>query len=252
MTFDRIIAVRNTRTVYKDGDRAIKLFLSAREKAAAFREGSRLVQAESLGLPVPTLREITGVEGGWAIVTDFIEGKTMAQVLLEDPEQTEACMDLFLSAQEDIFSRRCPDLPSFSEQARRALLAADLSETMREKLLSLVWQLPQEDTVCHGEFEPSNVLLTRDGGVCLLDWSEATRGPRKADMAWTWLLLRMNGFARAAKRYRAASRCMGDLDEDEFDRWAALAAAVHLSGANARRRSFLLSYVENGVEEERT
>lgn len=250
MRFDRIIAVRNARTVFKDDDRAIKLFLSAKEKAAVFGEGSRLVLAESLGLPVPPLREITQVEGGWAIVTEYIEGKTMAQVLLEDPKQTEACVDLFLSVQEDLHSRRCPALPSFSDQARQALLAADLPETLREQLLSLVWQLPREDTVCHGDFEPSNILLTQGGDVRVLDWAEATRGPRKVDMAWTWLLLRMNGFERAAKRYRTevCRRC--GFAEDEFMRWIALAAAVHLSAVNARERSFLFPYAQMGLNEE--
>ena len=40
----------------------------------------------------------------------------------------------------------------------------------------------------HGDLHPGNVILSRHGPV-LIDWSNATLGPRAADVAETWVLL---------------------------------------------------------------
>ena len=95
MKLDKIIAIRNAKTVYRDGDSAIKVFDEGYSKADVLNEALNQARVEDTGLFIPKVREVTKIEGKWAIVTDFIEGKTLAQMMEEDPAGKEAYMDRF-------------------------------------------------------------------------------------------------------------------------------------------------------------
>ena len=36
--------------------------------------------------------------------------------------------------------------------------------------------MPKHNKVCHGDFNPSNVIIAEDGPPYILDWSHATQG----------------------------------------------------------------------------
>ena len=36
--------------------------------------------------------------------------------------------------------------------------------------------MPKHNKVCHGDFNPSNVIITDDGTPYIIDWSHATQG----------------------------------------------------------------------------
>ena len=78
MKLDRIIAVRTGKTIYRDGDRVIKVFDSDYSKADNLNEALNQARIEETGLAIPKVIEVTMVDGKWAIVTEYIEGKTMA------------------------------------------------------------------------------------------------------------------------------------------------------------------------------
>ena len=69
------IAERKTKTVYRDGNKTIKLFIENYSKAAILNEA--LIQArveEKTDLNMSRLLEVTKIENRWALVTEFIEG----------------------------------------------------------------------------------------------------------------------------------------------------------------------------------
>ena len=87
MKLEKVIAVRTNKTVYRDGDQAVKVFDSDYSKADVLNEALNQARVEETGLNVPALREVTKVDGRWAIVSDFVPGKTMAQLMTEQPER---------------------------------------------------------------------------------------------------------------------------------------------------------------------
>ena len=44
------------------------------------------------------------------------------------------------------------------------------------------------DKVCHGDFNPSNVIVAKNGKMSVVDWAHATQGNASADAAMTYLL----------------------------------------------------------------
>ena len=74
MNLEKIIAIRNAKTVYKDGDNCVKVFNADYSKADILNEALNQARVEELSLNVPKIKEITKVEGKWAIVTEYIKG----------------------------------------------------------------------------------------------------------------------------------------------------------------------------------
>ena len=87
MRLDRIIAVRNDKTVYKDRNRCLKVFRSGYSKADVLSEALNQARAEQVGIPVPKIREIAVIDGKWTIVSDYVTGKTLARLLVEEKEK---------------------------------------------------------------------------------------------------------------------------------------------------------------------
>ena len=75
MKLDRIIAVRTGKTVYRDGDKVIKVFDSEYSKADILNEALNQARIEETGLNIPKVLEVTMIDGKWAIITEYIEGK---------------------------------------------------------------------------------------------------------------------------------------------------------------------------------
>ena len=74
MKLDRIIAVRNNKTVYRDGDLCLKVFDNTYSKAQVLNEALNHALVEETGLNVPKLREVTVIDGKWTIITDYVGG----------------------------------------------------------------------------------------------------------------------------------------------------------------------------------
>ena len=99
MKLDNVIAVRKDKTIYRDGDKTIKVFNENYSKADILNEALNLARVEETGLNVPKIEEVGMVEGKWCIVTDFIEGKTLAQASIDNPDMEGEYMKLFVEVQ---------------------------------------------------------------------------------------------------------------------------------------------------------
>ena len=78
MKLDRVIAVRNNKTIYRDGDRCIKVFNAEYSKADILSEALNQARVEETGIKIPKVLEVTMIDGKWAIVSEYIKGKTLA------------------------------------------------------------------------------------------------------------------------------------------------------------------------------
>ena len=81
MNLDRIIAVRNTKTIYRDSSKCYKVFNKDYSKADVLNEALNQARVEQTGLAIPKILEATMIDGKWAIVSEFIEGKTLATLM---------------------------------------------------------------------------------------------------------------------------------------------------------------------------
>lgn len=188
MNLDRVIAVRNNKTVYRDGNKALKVFDADYSKADILNEALNQARVEETGLNIPRILEVTTMEDGkWVIVSDFIKGKTLAQLMEEHPEKHDQYLEEFVELQMHVHAMKAPDLNKLKDKMNRKISQAELDATTRYDLHTRLEGMPKHNKVCHGDFNPSNIIITEDGTPYILDWSHATQGNASADVARTYL-----------------------------------------------------------------
>ena len=244
MKLDRIIAVRNSKTVYRDGDRCVKVFNNEYSKADVFNEALNQARIESIGLNIPHVLEVTMVDGKWAIVSEYIKGKTLAQLMNEYPEKKEEYLELLVDLQLSVHNKKSPLLNKQKDKMDRQISAAQLDSTTRYELHMRLEGMPTHNKVCHGDFNPSNILIAEDGTPYILDWPHATQGNASADVARTYLLFWLEGDISGAKRYLELFCAKSNTAKQYVQKWMPLVAAAQSVKGNQKEREFLLSWVD--------
>ena len=96
LNFDNPIMERKTKTVYKDGDKTIKLFVENYSKADILNEALNQSRVEEgTDLNIPKLLEVSKVENRWALVSEHIEGTPLDKLMEQNPEKTDEYMNIF-------------------------------------------------------------------------------------------------------------------------------------------------------------
>lgn len=245
MNTDKVIAVRTTKTVYRDGDKVIKVFDEHYSKADILNEALNQARVEETGLDIPKLREVTKVNGRWAIVMDYIKGKTLAQLMAENPDKTDEYLNRFVDLQLEIHSKRAPLLNKLKDKMNRKISEADLTATIRYDLHTRLEAMPKHNKVCHGDFNPSNVIISdEDGKAYIIDWSHATQGNASADAARTFLLFTLDGNAALADKYLNLFCLKSDTAKQYVQKWIPIVAASQLVKGKPEEREFLLHWVD--------
>src|SRR5687767_14534112 len=72
---------------------------------------------------------------------------------------------------------------------RRILESPHVPPAARERVLSILRELPDGDRLCHFDFHPANVI-TDGKELTVIDWPGACRGDPLADVAATTIVLR--------------------------------------------------------------
>ena len=243
MKLEKIIAVRNNKTIYRDGDKCIKVFNEGFSKADVLNEALNQARIEGTGLNIPKILEVTMIEGKWAIVSEFIKGKTLAQLMEEDPEKKDEYLALLVDLQLEMHSKTCAHLNKLKDKMNRKISESNLDATTRYDLYTRLEGMPKHKKVCHGDFNPSNIIITEDGTPYILDWSHATQGNASADAARTYLLFWLNGDIEGAKKYLDLFCEKSNTAKQYVQKWMPIVAASQSVKGNEHEREFLLSWV---------
>lgn len=244
MKLDNVIAVRKNKTVYRDGEYCIKVFSTDYSKADVLNEALNTARIEETGLNIPKIIEVTMIDGKWAIVTEYIEGKTLQQLMDENPEKLDEYMEKFVTIQLEAQSKTCPLLNKLKDKMNRKISASTLDATTRYELHTRLEGMPKHKKVCHGDFNPSNIIITEDGAPYIIDWAHATQGNASADVARTYLLFCLAGDDDKAKKYLDLFCKMSNTAKQYVQKWMPIVAASQSVKGNEAEREFLLSWVD--------
>ncbi len=244
MMSDRIIAVRNNKTIYRDGDSCIKVFNKDFSKASVLNEALNQARVEETGLNIPKIREVTTIDGSWAIISDFIKGKTLSELMKENPDKKEEYINRLVDLQLEMHAKECPDLFRLKDKLNDKITATDLSATVRYDLHTRLNGMPKHTKLCHGDFNPSNIIISEDGAAYIIDWSHATRGNASADAARTYLTFWLDGDISGAKLYLKTFCDKSDTAIQYVQKWMPLVAASQLIRGNEKEREFLMSWID--------
>ena len=186
-----LLAKGATADVYAWGEgRVLKLFTERTPWHA--NEVSATRAAQEAGLPVPALIDgLIEVGQREGIIFERVDGPTMTEYLQDQPGQVEDCARQAAELQVRIHSTEVTELPPLIEILNWSIEQADpLEDATRRAVLDLLGGLPGGESLCHNDFYPNNIIVSRHRLV-VIDWAIGTRCNPLADYARTWLISRM-------------------------------------------------------------
>ncbi len=243
MKLEQVIVKSRHKTLYRDGDLCIKVFDHDFSKSDVLNEALNQARVEETGLNIPKIHEVVKIDGQWAIVTDFIEGKTLAQLMEEHPEKMEEYIDLMVDLQLSVHQKKSPLLTKLKDKMNRKISMTDLDATTRYELHTRLEGMPKHNKVCHGDFNPTNIIIATDGTPYVIDWAHATQGNAAADAARTYLLFSLAGDKETADLYLKTFCKKSDTAMQYVQKWLPIVAASQSVKGNPEERHFLLSWV---------
>lgn len=150
--------------------------------------------ALACGVPAPEVRDVIEVDGRSAIVFERIDGPSMWQCMLDQPQNVDALSRELAAVHRTIQLAGIADgLPDLVARLCTKIMQVDaLSDAERDEACALTRSLPRGAALLHGDLHPGNVLMGPDGPT-VIDWFDATIGHPVADVARTSLLIRTGG-----------------------------------------------------------
>lgn len=245
---DQVIATRPKKVIYRDGDTIVKLFSEDYSKASVLNEALNQARVEETDLNIPKIIEVFKAGKQWAIRSDYIEGKTLQQLMDENPDQKEEYLKQFVGLQMLIHTKNAPLLTKLKDKMHRKISDSKFEATIRFELHTRLEGMPKHKKVCHGDFNPSNVIITPDGTPFILDWAHATQGNASADVARTYLYMMLNNQEQLAKEYLKLFCKMSDTALQYVQNWMPIVAASQSVKENSEDDFELLSRWVNVVD----
>lgn len=238
-----VLVKRENKTVYKVGDETVKVFVESHPKANVFNEAVNQARVEATGLPVPEVKSVTAVDGKWAIAIDYVEGRTLADVMKEDPANMEKYMEQFVDIQMEIHSKTAPLLNRLKDKLIRQINQTELDPTTRYELMTRLDGMPKHLKLCHGDFVPSNIIMKADGSYAIIDWPHATQGNASADAANTYLMFALED-QDTANLYLDIFSKKSDTAKQYIQRWMPIVAAAWLAKCKPEQKAFLEQWTD--------
>ena len=141
-------------------------------------------------------------------------------------------------------SKRVPSLNRIKDKYKRRLEAANnLNENVKYELLQRLQGMENHDKLCHGDFNPSNIIIKENGEHYIIDWAHATQGNASADVARTFLIFAMEGKNELAEKYLDMYCKKANADKQLIQRWIPIVAAIRLT-KNDEQHELLQKWVD--------
>jgi aminoglycoside phosphotransferase (APT) family kinase protein len=208
-------------------------------------------------IPSPEAGEIIEVNGRRGLIYERLEGISMVEDMKARPWMWFKHAQSLAELQFKIHEKSTMGLPAYKARLRYDIEETQyLTDDLRGKARDMLDQLADGQNICHGDFHPENVLITKSGPV-VIDWMTACSGSPWADVARTNLILTI-GVKAAGKQIPLFLRMMVRLyhriylnryrvlhpdTTNELARWMPVIAAARLNEDIVPEREALIKIV---------
>ena len=230
--------------IYRFGDKTVRLFKDSVRKSSVLHIALTHSRVEETGLKIPTLHEVTVINGRWAIIMDCADGKTLEEMMSDHPEKLDQYLENMVDLQIEIHSKSVPKLSKLKDALSRRINELDcIDDVKRYELLTRLESMPKHTKLCHGNFIPSNIIVGPDGEFTVLNWAKARQGNASADVAHTYLMFAMKDHA-LADRYLDLFCRKTHTSKKYVQDWLPIVAAARMIDGADEEKEFLSDWID--------
>lgn len=243
MNKENVVTIRPNKTVYKVDNTIIKSYNEDVSKAEVLSEALNQARVEETGLIIPKIVSVNVVDGKWSITSEYVEGTPLDTLMKEHPEKEEEYLNLMVDLHLEILSKKCPLLHKLKDKLRRKIKQTSFDDTTKYDLNTALEGTPKHDKLCHGDFNPSNIVIMKNGDKCILDWAHASQGNASGDAAQTYMILYMNYGALIAEKYLNLFVKKSGISKKNIQKWIPIVAAAKTLKCGGEELELLNSWV---------
>ena len=164
-----VLMERTDKVVTRDKDTVLKIFGPSYKVSAILNEAMNEARAAETGLPVAKVLEVLKLRDHWCIRREFIEGKTLAEAINSDRKNLTKYLKEFVAIQCAIFRKTSERMGNLNDKLDSQISASPLPKETRYDLHMKLQSMPRGKALCHGDFNPSNVIITPKGDWRVID-----------------------------------------------------------------------------------
>ena len=238
------VVERGNKVVYDLGDTMVKVFNETKPVSDVFNEALNLARINECGIRSPKVLEVAQTEdGGWAMKTEKVPGETLADKMVAEPGHYHEYLEHFVDLLIEIHGYRHQQLNRQKDKYARMIKGLEqIDETTRYNLLERLNGMKKDTSVCHGDFNPTNVIVGEDGQLYVCDWAHATQGEPAADAAMTYLLFALSDKQQAEAFLELYCERSGTPVAD-VHKWMPVVAASELARKRGKNDEELMNWV---------
>lgn len=248
-----------------DNNRVLKLFRDSKDDKVAIREMEILRIIDKTGISVPKVYEYIHTEGRPGFIMERIDGNSIIAVIEKKPYLMLRMSKLFGKSHSEIHKKDAPiEIPLIKEEMKNCIKTVScLSIEIIEYTIKLLSELPSGNSICHGDYNPANVIINFENPV-FLDWGGVSKGDSAADVAHTLLILKNGQFPpntpfilkfifglgrkTFANIYFQTYRKYSSLDLSVLSKWEMVRAVGRLAYGGSEERPALLKFINRYYE----
>jgi len=187
----KLIGQGRTSEVFEWGqDRILKLFKKGFPKAAIENEYEISINIyKQLNLS-PKVCELIEIDNRNGIIYERINGITMMKVIASKPWKVKKEAQRLARLHKSIQQKVDFKLSNYKTRLKDNISKTELLQgDVKMRLYEYIDELEEGNILCHGDFHPDNVIITKDGEI-IIDWMTATQGNPLADIARTSIMFK--------------------------------------------------------------
>lgn len=240
---EKVLLSSENHEIYRDGDTVTKVYRKGFSKSEVLREAMYQTLAEELGILVPKVLGVTELEDGqFGLLTQYVEGKTLAQLMKENPDKKEEYLKKMVELQVELSSKEGPLIPDLKvKMTSQIKQLKGLNDITRFEIMTKLNSMPDHRKLCHGELYPENIIVNEKGWY-VLDWIHAANGNVSADVARTYLLLALED-KEMAETYLSLFCARTRTAKSYVQGWLPLVAAAQLTKKRKKEEELLESLI---------
>lgn len=265
-TLGKPIAVGRTSEIFSwDNNKVLKLGYPLAPSDWIVEEFNIGKHILDLGLPIPKVYERVRINDREGIVFEKIEGLSLEVELCSKPWNVKRYARMFAELHTRVHKVPAPvQLGSQQDWVKEEVITENrfLTSELRHKVMALLDTLPDGNRLCHGDFHPGNIVMTKRGPV-IIDWMTASRGNAVGDVARTSVLLKVgkSPVGPLAQRlldiignifhsaYIKAYVQLRPEPQQQFKIWQAVMAASILGVSIPEETEGLLNIIYTGIQD---
>lgn len=188
MKCGKIIGIGNTASVYEyEKDKVLKLFNQGYPYEAVENEYHNAIAIRDMNFAKPKAYELIAYENRNGIIYDRVDGESLLDWVIRTGDLQE-CARCMAKIHKAIIKNKINNVPNYKGFLKNQIQKALLTLEKQQEVLHMIDKLPEGSTLCHGDFHPGNILISR-GNAFVIDFMNICHGDFLYDIARTVFLV---------------------------------------------------------------